>query len=564
MNLEHSETHVAITTRSVDSSIQTSVLAHISAIAQSFLRRFSRNWDTILYGLMFAILSCLLVAPIWSLEYLPLGDLPDHAGQIRAMIDFDHYRSNHTINWFTPYILAYGITLLLAKVFPLIVAIKVVLSFCLISMPIAVAQLIKQLRGNRFWVISAFPIANGYSFYWGFYSCLLATALSLYFLAFIVAYAKRALTWKSFLQTAAFSLLIFSAHPIPWAFAAGAGVLILLGYNDFRATIRKSSAIVFTFTVALVWLAMMNPASKDGLGSQFAIDRITTKWTQAMASFGAAYAELEDKNWLSERLSELFCHAIGRFVTPTNIALSMVLLIWPAFFHGRIRFDIRRWLPMGLVLAASLLLPFYVLQTYSVYCRFAVFLLPMGLFLFAPAPRIGSVPSGRKDKIFQIVTLVGALATSTFLLVDNARIFQTFKTSEDDFRYVLQKMLPEKLVLSLNFDERSALPLGTPFAHFANWYQAEKRGTVLYNFANAEDAPNVPLRYIGPARPIPPIWKPSEFQWRKHQGYHFDYFLIHSMTSRDAIFTESRGDIVLIARSGRWFLYGKTKWKPKP
>lgn len=517
----------------------------------------------ILYGLMFAGLSFLLVAPIWSLDYLPLGDLPDHAGQIRAMIDFDHYRANHKINWFTPYILAYVITMALAKVFPLIVAIKMVLTFCLVSMPIAVALLIKQIRGDRHWVISAFPIAYGYSFYWGFYSCLLSTALSLYFLAFIIPYAKRPLTLTSFLQTSAFSLLIFCAHPIPWAFAAGAGALIIFAHNDFRATLRRSCAIFSTFAVALAWMAMTNPTSADSTNSQFAIERIMAKGTQAWASFGAAYADLAGKDWFSERMGELFSHAIGRYVTPTNIALALYLLIWPAFFRGRLRFDVRRWLPLGLVVVTSLLLPFHVFDTFSVYCRFAVFLLPMGLFVFDPAPKIGSRPSGRNDKIFQITTLVAALACSTYLLADNARILRTFRTNEDDFRHVLQKMLPEKLVLSLNFDERSAMPLGTPYAHFANWYQAEKRGTVLYNFANAEDAPNVPLRYIGPLRPIPPIWKPSEFQWRKHQAYNFDYFLVHSMIARDEIFAESRGDVILLARSGRWFLYGKKKWKPK-
>lgn len=547
--------------KSVASSSFTS---HVAAIADSMRRRTASNWASILYGLMFAGLSFLLVAPIWSLEYLPLGDLPDHAGQMRAMIDFDHYRVNHKINWFTPYILAYLVTLFLAKFLPLIIAIKTVLTFCLLSIPIAVAKLIKQIRGNRFWVISAFPIACGFSFYWGFYSCFFATALSLYFLVFIVSRAKRPRTWTSFLQTAAFSFLIFTAHPIPWAFAACATPLIFFMHNDFRESLRRSSAVFSTLVVALVWMAMTNPAEKSATVSQFAIERIGNKWADAYASFAASYAELAGKNWVTLRTSEMLSHSIGRIVTPSTIALSLYLLIWPAFFRGRFRFEIRRWLPLGLVIALSLLLPFHVFDTFSVYCRFAVFLVPMALLSLDPAPRIGTTPSNRKDKAFQVVALLVAFACSTFLLADNARILRSFKPNEEDFRYVLQKMVPGKFVMSLNFDERSALPLGTPYAHFANWYQAEKRGTVLYNFANDENAPNVPLRYIGPSRPVPPIWKPSEFHWMKHQGYNFDYFLVHSMTSRDEIFAESNGEIILLARSGRWFLYGKKKYIPKP
>jgi hypothetical protein len=73
----------------------------------------------------------------------------------------------------------------------------------------------------------------------------------------------------------------------------------------------------------------------------------------------------------------------------------------------------------------------------------------------------------------------------------------------------------------------------------------------------------VPLRYIGPPRPIPPIWKPSEFRWGKHQAYKFDYFLIRSMISRDELFVRANGEVVLLARSGWWFLWGKAELKRK-
>jgi hypothetical protein len=533
-------------------------LHHLSAFLYSLARWCVARWTLILYWLMFVGLSVLMVAPIWQIRYLPFGDLPDHAGQIRAMMEFDNYREVYRINWLTPYILSYLITMAFAKFMPVVIAIKVVLTLCLLAFPLAIAKMIRHLRGDRFWVISAFSIAYGYSFFWGFYGCFVGTAIAMYFLAHAVDYAKRPLKISSFARAAAFSFLAFAAHPIPWSFAVCAAVLIVFMFDDLRTTIKKSMAFFSILPIVVFWLAKANRVNKYSPGLQVARGYIEAKIFDIGRAFIASFHEIIDKHLLSQRWDEMFCQAIGRSAAPNFFWLCIFLLIWPVFFNGRVRFVHRRWLPLGLVILLCLWMPYAMIDTFNVNNRYAVFLVPMFLLVFDRSPP-GARAKWRLVKTpARLGAVLGAFGCAVYMLADNARILQSFKKNDDDFRAILENMAPDKLVLTLDFDDRSELPIGSAYLHFGSWYQAEKRGAALYNFSHDMMTTNVPLRYVGRHRPIPVPWNPHEFNWQKHRGWNFHYFLVRSEGPRDYLFKDSQGKCTLLLQKGSWFLYGRT------
>jgi len=244
---------------------------------------------------MFVGLSILMVLPIWIVRYLPFGDLPDHAGQIRAIMEFDYYRNAYEINWFTPYLLGYVLTMALATCMPVITAIKIIFGLSLVATPWSMSLCHPAARGDRYWVISAFPMAWSYSLFWGFYSCIVGTAVAMFFIVFIVAYAKRKLDLRSYLGAAGFSLLLFFAHAIPWAFSVCAAGLILFIDNDFRTSLKKFSAVLSIAPIVVYWMSLTyRGKSAHTMGSQ--LKYLTDKIVNQIGFFVATLGEHVDNN----------------------------------------------------------------------------------------------------------------------------------------------------------------------------------------------------------------------------------------------------------------------------
>ena len=64
---------------------------------------------------LFLVAIALALVPLWLVETLPLADLPQHAAQIAMLRDFESsphgYDEVFVLNWVTPYLLGYGLTI---------------------------------------------------------------------------------------------------------------------------------------------------------------------------------------------------------------------------------------------------------------------------------------------------------------------------------------------------------------------------------------------------------------------------------------------------------------------
>lgn len=512
-------------------------------------RAWSANLERSFYWASMIGLSALVVMPMWVLGYLPLGDLPDHAGMIQAIIDFAPYKAEFSVNWFTPYLLGYAVTLLFAQFMPVAIAIKLALSVFVLATPLAVVYLVRVLGGNKYWAWAAFPIAHSFAFYWGFLSYVTATPLAILFCAFAVRYGTATLDRKWFALAAVFSAGLFMSHAMAWGFAISTATLILLQQNSFRAAMRKASAFVLILPLVAYWMASSSGANREvveiGNYLEHYVGKAATEMQYVVSEFNNRTALGEH----GQRARELFSFAIGQAPMWDFVAMGALILSWPLWIGARLSRDWRCWLPLANTVALFMLVPYWIFDTAYVYQRFAVFLIPMSMFIYRPTAE----NANGADQPTSRVTLVHATALAIVAIVvfSTTATFAKFKDDEAHFRGVLDYMQPGKRVMSVIFDGDSPFRYSPPYMHYANWYQAEKGGEVVPNFARDPHARNVPLRYNGRPVQMPSLWAPHEFNWYAHEGRLYDYFLIRARTDSSAYFPGAR----LVMQSGHWRLY---------
>jgi hypothetical protein len=186
------------------------------------------------------------------------------------------------------------------------------------------------------------------------------------------------------------------------------------------------------------------------------------------------------------------------------------------------------------------------------YQRFAIFLLP--LFALTLAPAAGVTPRRRNLAAGWAVIFVLAWTAGV------AWRMNIFEREARGFSVLVQQMAPGQRVLSLNFERNSSAFQGAVFLHHPAWYSALKSGVVDPNFAEF----NVSLVQFRPDA-VPKVhisdfeFHPDSFDWEKHEGWRYRYFVVHSPTARGAaLFPGGENVVKLIAHDGDWWLYENT------
>lgn len=525
----------------------------------------SKRLEIAVFYASLLVLSILVVAPIWQVRYLPLADIPDHAGQLRIILDYSRYQDDYYINWFTPYLVGYALSLFFSLFLSIPTALKVVLSISLLAVPAAGYCLIRQLGGNRYWVWLFFPIAYSYSFYWGFLSFIVATPVAISTLAFAVWYSDKEPNVKRFTLAATLSAVLFFSHAMAWAMAMSLVPLILWINNPIKAAIRKFAPFIVVAPVIVVWLA--GNGSSSGSQSNIELGGYLEHFGgKIIGEFAYVWQEFLNRSAESkhgERLQELFAFAIGKPAALDFVAISIFLLAWPRLIGAKLRWRPKLWLPSLAVIAAFMIVPYWIFDTAYVYYRFAVFLFPAFLFVYQPAAAITShSPPEQRSSLTEQVKKVGIYLAGYLVIVavllDVRADFAQFKQNDVDFISVLNEMETDKNVLTLVFNQDSSFRFTPPYLHFATWYQAEKRGSVQLGFTHDHAAPNVPVKYRHDVWPIPSPWNPSKFNWVRHQGWRYDYYLIRSDRPMPNLFRSAQSRVVLAANHGKWYLYRNT------
>ena len=176
----------------------------------------SRVMSARTYWLAFALCASAATVPLLLTPVLPMADLPQHMAQVAIWKHLGDpcpgYSALFELNLARPYLLGYGLARLLATVLTVSAAFKVTVWIAILLLPLSLRALLARGAGDPWLSLLGFPLAYGYSFYWGFLNFTLAIPLALFYLALL--FDKRPRDLGSILLGA----LLFAAHALMFVY----------------------------------------------------------------------------------------------------------------------------------------------------------------------------------------------------------------------------------------------------------------------------------------------------------------------------------------------------------
>lgn len=479
----------------------------------------------------FAACGALLVGLLAPAGYWPLVDLPQHAA---ALSIFRHlgdpvwgFAEQFEIHRGTPYLLLYALAYPLEGLLGPVKALQAVALAGIAATPLALLPWARWAGLPRALALLGFPLALGFSFWFGFLNFSLTLPLTFA----LTAAALRHLEAPTARGTGLLALAmvgLFWAHGLAAAFVAPTVALAaLLGPGSVRRRLAGAAVVVPAAAVMLLWGSRQD--ARAGGNDVF------------------------EGAWSPERLLELPALLLG--VHPDDslaFTAGCLLLLLPLALGLRPSPEPRRWVPLGVSLALFLGFPMTMAGVSFLYQRFAIFV-PPALWLALsgpPAPLLAPL---------RAPPLCAALA-SLWLLAAGLRV-RAFDAEARSFDSILEAMEPRKAVRPISFTFQSdALPGGLPYVHFAAYYQAHKGGRIGFSFARNYTSF---IRYrpgVDPGMARDDEWHPERFSFAK-EGGQYDYFLVRSrgdMTAR--LFPP--GSVSLVKRSEKFSLYRRSEPAP--
>lgn len=487
----------------------------------------SLTLDPLENKLFFSFALFLLVLPIWVVSYPPMVDIPQHMAQINSLKFFwggdEYFQSIFEVNWFTPYLVGYLSVYLLSQFFPLLISLKLVLSLSLIGLPISLRRLFQVAEVDPAVVWLTFPATVGFSFYFGFLNFLVATPVAIFFLVIGIEFEKDP-TRKKAVGLMLLSVLLFFCHLLALGFCLSILGLIYLAknYKNLRLFFVKLIPLAPPIPLTILWLFLTH-----GRESQ----------TSGVIIFDISV----------NRVLVLLKALSGSDMLALMLIISALILLYPPLSGAKLSRKPWRWVPLAVSLLIFFAFPRYIFGTGSTYPRFGPFVGIFWLLIwdYKPLP-----PKYLRWLVFICILALFCFTTTRFRL---------WEQENNDFKTVLQLMEPNKKVLSLMVDHRSKY-FGYPlYLHYGAWYQAENRGIVDFSFAMF--FPEM-LRYKKSAIPKIPFdfeWQPTIFNWQRHGGSNYYYFLVRAPVNiGKPIFKNHLHNVRLKANIGNWWLYENT------
>ena len=472
---------------------------------------------------LYAFALVLAVVPLWLGEYLPLVDLPGHLAIITALKEFlagnAAFTSEFAVEWYAPYLTGLGLVYALSLILPITVAAKIVVSLSIILIPIATGALLREIGADERWKWLVIPGTYSVAFYWGFLSYLVAIPIGIWLLVQTIRF-DRAPSLRGGLGIAAIALLAFFSHLVAMGFACLCALAYIAGarYTDLRGLALRALPYTAPLPLIALWFARET-------GSVVAQD--------APYVYGS----------LTDRFLLLISQSAGLdSVTPLAAVLTIAIVILPPLCGARLSPRPERWLPFVVGLMAFFAAPAFAFLTGFFYERLGAFLVPLWLMLWN-SPRERS----RLEWIAMPLVLLWVAA--------NTWRFASFGHETRSFDAVAARMEPGKRVAAFVVDNTTSWFSTPVYLHFVSWYQAKTGGVVDFNFG---DFQSVLLRSNVGAPHVTEVlaWRPWFFEWTRHGGSRYDYFVVKSEADvTELIFKDHVASVELVAREDSWWLF---------
>ena len=460
---------------------------------------FGRAW---LWEAVFLTLVLAAIAPLWIVRHIPLEDLPQHLAAITVLHDFHRPEFRFT-EFFeltlgnTQYLSYYLAVHVLAYVFGVELANRIVLSLALAALPYALRSLLRVLGREPAWALFALPLTYNAHLILGFLNFVAALPLVFYGLSLAV---KERLTpkRKRSVLLAVVALVAFYTHVVPFAFLA-LGVVLVAWDGWPIASMRRCLPLIPAAIAAGFWIGSTAGRSVVGAAS-------------GQASAGGMHPTFQDwglslqetPTWLTDVLhGETDTQLLILWGVTLFAALALGAGGAPATSPDGVLASLTRRIAISIPLAA---IAYFVAPTsyewiWPINARFPLLAL---LFLPIALPRVPDVAR------YAVITALALLSLRSFREVIEA--FRAFEEREvGHLEQAIAMIPPGRRVAGLIWDPGSTSVKYSPFLHAVAWYQVRKGGAVMFTFA---EFPQSPFRFLPDRRP-PSVrrrweWLPQE------------------------------------------------------
>jgi hypothetical protein len=472
-------------------------------------------------------------------------DFPEHAAQVALLHDLLSGTSPWSelvrINWFTPYLVGYGLALPLSFVMPVAAALKLMLTLAYYAF-VSVCVALRRSFGSDPRLDGLFlPGFFGFSFGFGLYTFLVAAPLGLLFVLAARRYGEQP-TRSGALGILAAGVALFFSHGLIFLFSCAIGLTyVLLGRKSLGRIVPALAPYALLAILGLVYFVHVQRT-----------DPLMSTPTHKQAVY---WDWVEEKGW--HRSFKFLFYVFACTGADRLFYLGGLLMLGAPWLLG-LRLDRANraaLVPLLAVVAIWLFLPFSAMQTDFLYQRFAVFLLPMYALAFRPPEGTAHETSLRRALSVPVRAAV-ALFCCSFLGVVAVRQWR-FIAEAAPFEALLPAAEPEQRALGLIFStESTAVRNPYTFHVFPVWYEVEKRGFVDFNFAYF--LPQI-VRFRPDRIPAIPVgYRPETFEWHALQGRNYRYFFVRSLEPLpEHLFDNDECRVVLVKQASEWYLFEK-------
>jgi hypothetical protein len=491
-------------------------------------------------------------ALFWIAPHPPLTDLPQHAGQVALLHDLIEHTSPWQAlvraNYFTPYLIGYGVALPLTYVMSVSAALKLVMTVAYYAFVACCVLLRKRFGGDARLDWLFIPGFFGFAFAWGFYTFLVAAPLGLLFVLLMHGYAS-APSWARAAAVLFSGIILFFSHGLVFLFACTIGV-------GFVIIKQKRIARIVPAMLPFVLLGVLCVA--------YAIVSYERDPLLALSNHGSSIKW--DWDWRRPFSLPLYVWGAGKHDS-VYLLIGALMLAAPWLLRDGInRRDPAAAMPLLVVTIVWFLVPSVAMQTGYLFQRFALFLMPAYAFVFHVAQRSSaqvehiprsSAPYPAREAMVQLMMMLGCWG---FLGAQTVRLHR-FAIESASFETLLANTEPEERALSLVFDESSPAYISPmAYRHYPAWYQAERHGFVDFNFAWF--LPQI-VRFKPDRLPAvtPGFFEETkQFDWKTNNGRLYRYFFVRNTQALPAgFFANDECDVVLVRKVDEWSLYERRR-----
>ena len=229
-----------------------------------------------------AAATLLLLLPIWIVRFPPILDYPNHiaSGFVLGHLHDARYQfgQEYGAKWgLNPYVAVDFVVTNLARVIPAAYAGKIVLSFGVLALPVAVWFFLRRANpGQDALAVWSLLLAHNIFFYYGFLGYFCSVSLLFFAVGFWLRWLERP-TFVRWLTCCALLTLTYLTHVFGWLFAG----LIIVVFSLTRPRLREWLASAALFVPTLIFYVIYSRAAQQQSGLEFrtASDKFEAFWT---------------------------------------------------------------------------------------------------------------------------------------------------------------------------------------------------------------------------------------------------------------------------------------------